>query len=260
MHLGCIGLATCATTHTVHHIHCLLHHFRIIHHFFHHGVIHHLRHIAHVRQLLLLATSTHKGVLLLLNRGLRYKLAFGRLSGAMSVLGLLCTSQHIRVIFSHLSSLSDRIRRQISHHLLKLLISKLHTVHRLILLAHHGWICSHHVDHVVNLVVVHLIQHFDAFIYILNWYLRHLRLLNCGRLKLWLLLYFFNKGLIIDFNTLKEFIFSSGRRFLLFLTLLIFYVNLIFPRLDFIKQSLDRLVARQTFRSALYVFESTEHL
>jgi len=70
--------------------------------------------------------------------------------------------------------LSDGIWRQLSHHLLKLLICELHTVHRLILLAHHGRVSSHHVDHVVDLVIVHLIQHVDAFIHILCWHLRNL--------------------------------------------------------------------------------------
>lgn len=149
-----------ATSHVSHHLLGHLHHFRIIHHFFNHWIIHHFLHIRHVWH----ATWRHLRHLLtlrLLRRSLWHLLT---LHSHSLLLGLL---DEFWVISCHLWALLNIFWSHVRYHCVKLLVSEFHTVHCLVLLAHHRWVALHHIAIVIELILGHVIHHVKILLNVL---------------------------------------------------------------------------------------------
>ena len=126
------------------------------------------------------------------------------------------------VLLSHLSALLNVICCHLIHHVIELLISKLHPIHCFVLLAHECRVLFHHVEHSIKLRRPHTIDHIHLTVYILiihtahaltrSWHLL-LRSRCLSRLRLcfgWLVSVF-DAGTVIffKFNLFEELFFLS---------------------------------------------------
>ena len=139
-------------THLAHHLACHLHHLGIVHHFLNHWVVDHVRHIW--RHSIHVGRHTCWWCKLLL-RSYHWALPIGgiwwlHLSSSRHLL-----FEHVWVVFCHIGSHFDGFWRQISHHLVELCVRHLPLMHSFILSPKHARVGTHHVDHVINLTVVH---------------------------------------------------------------------------------------------------------
>jgi hypothetical protein len=265
LHLGRVWLSTCTTTHSTHHTHGLFHHFWVVHHLFDHWVVHHLCHIAHIRHLLPIELLRSH-----LRRHLRLHswslwdvlgLILLGLALTMSVLSFLRAFNHIRIVFCHFGALSDRVRGQVRHHLLKLIVSERHSMEGLVLLTHHGGVGLHHVNHVANLIVAHRVDHVNVLTYVS---VTRYNLRLCNRLCsawLWGLLHFFNGWLVIaDLNSRKKFVFCLSGLGLFFGLLSDKLGDCVMFHFNFIEKCFDRLITLKALMGFSDVFKRAFNL